>query len=52
MSTHRPSVREYMLASEALLNMADLSDTEMEAVQEMLNRISEKLLTSEQDGQP
>ena len=46
MSTHRQSVREYMQASETLLKANDLSDEEMEAVQEMLNRISDKLLTS------
>jgi len=35
-----------MQASETLLQADDLSDEEMEAVQEMLNRISDKLLTS------
>ena len=52
MSGHRQNVREYVQASEALLETDDLSDAEMEEVQEMLYRISEKLLNSGNDGQP
>ena len=52
MSGHRQNVREYVQASEALLETDELSDAEMEMVQEMLYRISEKLLNSGNDGQP
>jgi hypothetical protein len=52
MSGHRPRVREYVQASEALLEMDELSDAEMELVQDMLYRIFEKLLNSGNDGQP
>ena len=40
------------VAAEALLKIGDLTDTEMEAVQDMLNRLSDKLLNSQNDGQP
>jgi hypothetical protein len=49
MSTHRASVWEYVQASEALLKIDDLTDAEMEAVQEMLDRVSEKF-NSGHDG--
>ena len=52
MSAHRQSVREYARASEALLKIEDLSEEETQAVQEMLNRVSEKLLNSGNDGSP
>ena len=52
MSVHRQRVREYMQASEALLETDGLSDAEMDLVQDMLYRISEKLLDSGTDGQP
>ena len=52
MSGHRQRVREYEQTSEALLETDELSDTEMEMVQEMFYRISEKLLNSGNDGQP
>ena len=47
----RPSVREYVQASEILLKLDDLTDAEMEAVEEMLGRLSEKF-DSGQDGTP
>ena len=52
MSIHRQSVQDYMRACEALLKLDELSDAEMEAVQEMRDRISEKLLNSGNDGTP
>jgi len=52
MSDHRQSVREYARASEALLKIEDLSAEEMQAVQEELNRLSEKLLKSGNDRSP
>ena len=44
MSELRQSVREYLRATEALLKMDDLSDAELQAIEHMLNRLSEKLL--------
>jgi len=41
-----------MVAAEALLKIGDLTDAEMEAVQEMLNRLSEKLPNSGNNGKP
>ena len=41
-----------MVAAEALLKIGDLTDPEMEAVQEMLNRLSEKLPNSGNNGKP
>ena len=52
MSTNRQSVREYVQASEALLKVDQLSDTELEAVQEMVYQLSEKLLNSGPNGKP
>ena len=52
MSTHRQSVRDYMRACEALLKLDDLTDAELEVVQEMVNRISENLINSGDDGAP
>jgi len=52
MFDHRQSVREYARACEALLKIDDLSDAEIEAVQEMLDRLSDKLLNSGNDGKP
>ena len=51
MSIPRPSVREYVQASEILLKLDDLTDAEMEAVQEMLGRLSEKF-NSGHNGKP
>ena len=42
MSTPRLSVWEYAHASEVLLKLDNLTDAEMEAVEEMLGRLSEK----------
>jgi hypothetical protein len=44
MSDYRQQVQEYIRASEALLKSGELSDDEMQAVQEMLDRVSDKLL--------
>ncbi len=44
MSNYRQSVQDYMQASEALLETDELTDDKMEAVQQMLDRVSEKLL--------
>jgi len=41
-----------MVAAEALLKIGDLTDAEMEEVQEMLNRLSEKLPNSGNNGKP
>ena len=41
-----------MRASEALLQTDELSDDEIQVVEDMLNRLSEKLLNSENDGEP
>ena len=51
MSIPRPSVREYVQASELLLKLDDLTDAEMEAVEEMLGRLSERF-NSGIDGKP
>ena len=52
MSIPRQSIQDYMHASEAFLKTEELSDDEMQAVQEMLDRLSEKLLDSGMDGKP
>jgi hypothetical protein len=44
MSEHRQSVREYLCATEALLNIDELTVAEIQAIAEMLHRLSEKLL--------
>ena len=44
MSNYTQQVQDYIRASEALLKAGELSDDEMEAVQEILDRVSEKLL--------
>jgi hypothetical protein len=51
MSIPRLSIREYVEASEILLKLDDLTDAEMEAVQEILDRLSEKL-NSGHDSKP
>ena len=38
------------VAAQALLKIGNLTDAETEAVQDMLNRLSEKLLNSRNDG--
>ena len=47
MSNYRQNVQDYIRACEALLQSGELSDEEMQAVQEMVDRISEKLLNGE-----
>ena len=44
MSVYRQSVREYLRATEALLKREDLSDAEIQAIAQVLNHLSEKLL--------
>jgi hypothetical protein len=44
MSEYRQYVQDYIRASEALLKAGELSDDEIQAVQEMLDRIAEKVL--------
>ena len=51
MSVPRLCVLEYMQASEILLKIDDLTDVEMEAVQVMVTRLSEKF-SSGPDGKP
>ena len=38
----RPSVWEYVQASEVLLELDDITDAEMESVEEILGRLSER----------
>ena len=51
MSIPRQSVRDYIEASEKLLELDDLTDEETEAVYKMLGRLTERL-TPERDGEP
>jgi hypothetical protein len=44
MSNYRQYVLDYIRASEALLKANKLSEAEMQAVQEVVDRVSEKLL--------
>ncbi len=44
MSEYRQSVREYLRATESLSKIDDLSDAEIQAITQMLNHLSEKLL--------
>ena len=44
MSDHRQPVQEYMRGCEALLKLAELSDEEAEAVEEMYGQIADKFL--------
>lgn len=44
MSDYRQSIEDYLRISEALLQMEELTDAEMEAIEEMLERISDKVL--------
>ena len=44
MSEYHQTVREYLRATEALLKMDDLSEAEVQAIEHMLDRLSEKLL--------
>lgn len=49
MAISRQLIREYVEASENLLSLNDLTDEEIEAVQEMLDRVAE-MLPSEHKG--
>ena len=51
MSTHRQSIRDYIDASEALLQASDLSVAEQEAVETMIGRLQENLLRGNKNGQ-
>ena len=44
MSNYGQYVQDYIRVSEALLKAGELSEEEMQAVQEMVDRVSEKLL--------
>jgi hypothetical protein len=44
MSDHRQYVQDYVRASEALLKADELTEAEIQVVQEMVDRVSEKLL--------
>jgi hypothetical protein len=44
MYLHRQGVWDFMHASEALLKTHELTDAETQAIAEMLDRLSEKLL--------
>lgn len=55
MTDYRQSVREFKRASELLLQVEDLTDHEMQLVDEMLGRISKQLFDgrdlSDSDGE-
>jgi hypothetical protein len=44
MSDYRQTIEEYLRVSEALLQMEELTDAEMEAIEEMLERVPDKVL--------
>ena len=44
MSDYRQSVQDYLRVSEALLQIEELSDDERGAIEDMLDRLHEKLL--------
>jgi hypothetical protein len=52
MSIYRHSVHEYLRACEALLASADLSEHEMQAVEAMMTRLSDQLLSSGEETNP
>jgi len=43
MSDYRQSVQDYLRASEALLQTEELTDAEMRAIEDMLERLCEKV---------
>jgi hypothetical protein len=51
MSSPRQSVLEYVQASEDIIKLKDLTDGEIEVVQEMSDRLSE-MLTSQHNSEP
>lgn len=50
MSTYRQSVHDYIRACEALLASPDLSGHEMQAIEEMMTRLSDALRSSGDEG--
>ena len=44
MSDYRQTIEDYLRISEALVQMEELTDAEMEAIEEMLERVSDKVL--------
>jgi hypothetical protein len=44
MSDYRQTIEDYLRISEALLQMEELTDAELEAIEEMLERVSDKVL--------
>jgi len=44
MSDYRQTIEDYLRISEALLQMEELTDAEMEAIEEVLERVSDKVL--------
>jgi hypothetical protein len=52
MPIYRQSVQDYLRACEALLVTSDLSDHEMQAVEEMVTRLSDGLRSSGEDTNP
>lgn len=52
MSTFRQSVHDYIRACDALLDLSDLSEHEMHAVETMLTRLSDAMLFSGKDSTP
>ena len=50
MYLHRQSVWDFMHASEAILKTHELTDAELQALAEVLYRLSEKLLNPGNDG--
>ena len=52
MTLYRQSVQEFVRACETLLASPDLSGHEMQAVENMMTRLSEELLSSGEDANP
>ena len=44
MSDYRQTIEDYLRISEALLQMGELTDADVEAIDKMLERVSDKLL--------
>jgi len=52
MSDYRHTVRDFLRASEALRQEADLSVEEEQALKDMLTRLAEQVLMSERESSP
>jgi hypothetical protein len=52
MSTYRQSVHDYIRACEVLIKSGDLSEHELQAVEDMARRLSDELLSSGEDTGP